>query len=77
MPSLHKFFISRYYLHTTCILCGDTIVHNQYNNNKLFNRIAHLECVKGKNKGRMNNHILIRDTQRINNGKRITTWREI
>ena len=79
--TVDNFMRIRYYKRTVCILCGDTILHNQYNNNKLFSRIAHIECVKrngkGKKRSRMNSHILIRDTQRIINGKRITTWRKV
>ena len=73
MPSLHRFLITRYYIRTVCILCGDTILHNQYNNNKLFSRTAHVECVrqhrKGRKRSRMNDYVVIEVG--VRNGKRM------
>lgn len=55
--------INRYYIYHRCILCNQNIICNQYKK-KTFNRIAHVECVKGLNKrGRMNDTIMIKDRQ--------------
>lgn len=60
MPSVHRFFIKRYYLRTICIICNEEIIHNQYKP-KTFNRIAHVECAQGKtNHGRMNDTVMIK-----------------
>ena len=33
-------------LKTKCIVCGELIIHNQYQKIYRFNRIAHLGCTK-------------------------------
>ena len=63
----------RYYKLHSCIICGESMIYNQYRKNRLFSRIAHIDCVKGGNHGRMNDRVMIK-TIMVN---KIQGWKKV